>query len=394
MRPIWLVTLVAVACGSSHPSQPTADASADASAGDSGSDVVIGTADGAVDVADGAVDVADGAADMGNLDAGEVDGEAGAGMGDASPDLLWPECAAATGRRLAPLPEPISETVRIAVDETTVYIGAFRNRSSTPTVLWALDKMTGALRELWSAAGIDDVGALALDGAQIYFMTGTTLRRMGKTGGVAETLLTGDSGANAMALDATHVYWAASGVLPNWRGHVSRIRRDGAGTEERLLDATHVTGIVLDSTTLYTLTSAGGGSVLALPRAGGAQRTLTALVGGVGLAASADALFALTDATLQRIDKATGETTTLFAENVGARSIVVDAGFVYWGYGGYWPGYPHPGAGKVLKRSLAGGAVTEIAICQGKPAAVAVDNTNVYWVNWVTSEVMLAALSR
>ena len=85
MRPIWLVTLVAVACGSSHPRQPTADASSDASAADSGSDVVIGTADGAVDV--------------GALDVGAPDGEAGVGRGDASPDLLWPECAAATGRR-------------------------------------------------------------------------------------------------------------------------------------------------------------------------------------------------------------------------------------------------------------------------------------------------------
>ena len=380
MRPIWLVTLVAVACGSSHARQPTADASSDASAADSGSDLVIGTVDGAVD--------------MGALDVGEPDGEAEAGRGDASPDLLWPDCAAATGRRLAPLPEPISETVRIAVDETAVYIGAFRHSSATSPVLWALDKMTGALRELWTAAEIDGVGALALDGAQIYFMTGTTLRRMARTGGVAETLVTGDSGANAIALDATHVYWAASGVLPDWRGHVSRIRRDAPGMEERLWDATRVTGIVFDSTTLYTMTSGGGGSVLALPLAGGPARTLPALVGAVGLAASADALFAVNNSTLQRIDKATGETTTLFTGNVGGTSIAVHVGFVYWGYGGYWPGYPHPGAGKVLKTSLAGGAVTEIAICQGKPAAVAVDDTNVYWVNWVTGEVMLAALSR
>jgi len=161
-----------------------------------------------------------------------------------------------------------------------------------------------------------------------------------------------------------------------------------------LSDATRATGIVVDSTTLYTMTSGGGGSVLALPLAGGPARTLPALVGAVGLAASADALFAVNNSTLQRIDKATGETTTLFTENVGGTSIAVHGGFVYWGYGGYWPGYPHPGAGKVLKTSFAGGAVTEIAICQGKPAAVAVDDTNVYWVNWVTGEVMLAALSR
>jgi hypothetical protein len=325
---------------------------------------------------------------------GEPDGEAEAGRRDAGPDLLWPECAAPTGRRLATLPEPIAETVRIAVDDTAVYIEAFRPSSPRLQVLWALDKMTGSLRELWTAAELEDVGALALDGAQIYFLTGTTLRRIARTGGVAETLATGESGANALALDATHVYWAASGVLPDWPGHVSRISRNGPATPERLLDATRATGIVLDSTTLYTMTSDGGGNVLALPLAGGPVRTLPALVGGIALAASADALFAVNDSTLQRIDKATGETTTLFAENVGGRSIAVHGGFVYWGYGGYWPGYPHPGAGKVLKTSLTGGAVTEIAICQGKPAAVAVDDTNVYWVNWVTGEVMLAALSR
>jgi len=212
---------------------------------------------------------------------------------------------------------------------------------------------------------------------------------MPKGGGPIETLVTGLSGANAIAFDATSVYWASSGVLPDFVGHVSKVSRLG-GPVEILADVTRASGVVVDGTTVYTSGAAIAGGVLAIPVTGGASRSIAPDAGGLAMTSSATDLFFVSSYVVQRVDKQSGTTMTLFDANVGGSALALDATHVYWAFGGYWGGAPHPGAGKILRVLQRGGAVEEIAICQGKPAAIAVDANSVYWVNWVTGELMAA----
>ena len=313
-----------------------------------------------------------------------------AGGGDTSVadgerlDVLYPECVNSQTRLMTALPAVISSGVVMVADDATLYVGAFRSTMSPNQVIWAVSKSTGALRELWTGTEIEGVGGLALAGEILYFTTASSVRRMPKAGGAVETLASGQNIANALAVDATHAYWASSGLAPAYAGRVSRVNRNG-GSPQVLADVVRASGIALDAAHVYTAT---GGGLIELPLGGGSIRTV-APVGGMQLAASATDLFVLSNYQLARVDKQTGVATVVFERNVGGSSVAVDDTHVYWTYDGYLGPVPQPGAGKVLKAPLAGGSITEIAICLPKPTAVTVDAAHVYWVHWATAEIMV-----
>jgi hypothetical protein len=131
---------------------------------------------------------------------------------------------------------------------------------------------------------------------------------------------------------------------------------------------------------IYKLPTAGGQEMLVAP--GDTRR----------LVANATSLFGLAGYSLRRIDKATGETTDLApeADTMGAHSLAIDGSHVYFTTLGYWGGRPLPSAGKVQRVPLAGGPTVEIATCQAMPAPIAVDDQYVYWLNYVTGDVLRA----
>jgi hypothetical protein len=75
---------------------------------------------------------------------------------------------------------------------------------------------------------------------------------------------------------------------------------------------------------------------------------------------------------------------------MGAHSLAIDGSHAYFTTLGYGSGRPLPSAGKVQKVPLAGGPAVEIATCQGKPSAIAVDDQYVYWLNYITGDVLRA----
>src|SRR5262245_31714047 len=110
-----------------------------------------------------------------------------AGSPEVAPDALWPECVPTTARQLAMLPEPIGEHPVMIADGTTLYVGAFRNMNpDSHQVIWTVSKSTGAVSELWTGTAIEGVGGLALDGADLYFTTFSTVQRVPKAGGTAQ----------------------------------------------------------------------------------------------------------------------------------------------------------------------------------------------------------------
>jgi hypothetical protein len=316
-------------------------------------------------------------------DADLVDGDRG-GRGCA-PSL-------ARVRVLAHLPEEVTSQVVMTADERALFIGAFRPLSPAGTpVVWAVAKDTGTLSTLWTGDAVEGIGGLAVGGDVLYFTTDSRVLQIPKIGGTAQTLATGQSIAGAIALDPIFIYWASSGVMPDWRGGVFRLPRTG-GPIQQLAELVRASGLYVDD--LYAYTGAGtsatlAGGMIRLPLAGGPPLVLSS-AGGSSIVGNTTALFTVSNYALHRVEKSTGVASTLYSNNAGGHSLALDADYVYWTSQEIWGGAPAVGAGKVLKAPLGGGDVQEVAICQAKPSAMAVDGSSVYWLNWVTGEVIQA----
>jgi hypothetical protein len=63
---------------------------------------------------------------------------------------------------------------------------------------------------------------------------------------------------------------------------------------------------------------------------------------------------------------------------------------LYWTYGGYGPGSANVSGGRVRRFDLDGGQLTEVAVCLPKPGPLAVDQRWVYWLNWLSGEILRA----
>jgi hypothetical protein len=379
---VWSLATIAVwgGCGGNRVTNPDGVAKDVPSLLEDAFTVADGWADARVVVADTASPVWDAAR---GADADLVDGD-GSGPGCA-PSL-------AHVRVLARLPEEVTSQVVMTADERTLFIGAFRPLSPAGTpVVWAVAKDTGTLGTIWTGDAVEGIGGLAVDGEVLYFTTESRVLQIPKTGGNAQTLATGQSIAGAIALAPTFIYWASSGVLPDWRGGVFRLPRTG-GPVQQLAELVRASGIYVDE--VYAYTGAGtsatmAGGLIRLPLAGGPSLVLNS-AGGSSIVGNTTELFTVSSYTLDRVEKSTGVASTLYSNNAGGHSLALDAEYVYWTSQGIWGGVPAVGAGKVLKAPLGGGDVQEVAICQAKPSAIAVDGSSVYWLNWVTGEIIQA----
>jgi hypothetical protein len=206
--------------------------------------------------------------------------------------------------------------------------------------------------DLVSADGGYDAGFCA-SGDKCTACGGTCCR-----GRCVVKLASGQDRPTAIAVDATHVYWANVGTLADAGGGIisgtgSIVKTPvGGGVPVTLASGQALpTGIVVDATNVYWTnegdsdpSSAPVGTVMSVPLGGGAAITL-----------------------------ASGQSMP--------QSIAVDATSVYWtnessmleGMGGVLV------SGYAVKVPLGGGAVTTLASSSGPSAGIAVDATNVYW---------------
>ena len=95
--------------------------------------------------------------------------------------------------------------------------------------------------------------ALAIDATHVYWVNGSggtlgTVNRVRKSGGPVEILATGEASPQQLALDDTHVYWTNQGEGPT-QG-VRRVAKLG-GAAERLTTASGPSGIAVDATDVY-----------------------------------------------------------------------------------------------------------------------------------------------
>jgi sugar lactone lactonase YvrE len=195
----------------------------------------------------------------------------------------------------------------------------------------------------------------------------------------AHPVVTGQSGMFGIAVDATHLYWAATGD-----DAIMRSDLDGTNVTTLVSDAvgSHPYGVAVDATHVYW-TDLQSQKVM---RADLDGNNVTTLIDGTGLlqpaaiAVDGTHLYlgdvAGNGAIMRANLDGTGRT-TLVASDAYPFAIAVDSGHVYWAVTGSNEG----ASGAIWRSNLDGTGAAAVVTGQAHPTGIAVDSTHVYWAN-------------
>jgi beta-lactamase regulating signal transducer with metallopeptidase domain len=182
-------------------------------------------------------------------------------------------------------------------------------------------------------------GGIATDETHVYWTNfeGGSLMRAPLGGGSPTTLIAGQHGPQSLVVGSGQIYWT------NFEdGTVMRMPLSEAEPALLASGQDHPSGVAIDSTNLYWVTN--DGSVRSVPLAGGEPTTLS---------------------------------TGIESFPAAARSIAVDASYVYWTEGGDLS----VSNGRIMRAPLAGGPALVLARDQDSPCRLAVDSESVFWTN-------------
>jgi hypothetical protein len=224
---------------------------------------------------------------------------------------------------------------------------------------------------------------LAQNDASVYWLysgpgyaDGGSVMTVPKCGGAARTLATGQPFLGAIAVDSENVYW--TNLSDQSHGSVMSLPIHGA-VPVTLAAGGDPGGIALDATSIYW-TDAFGGTVIKMPKCGGAPTTLATKQYGAGVIATntTQACWTLNNGNFPD----TPVSVVCMSSSGGTQFTVASGSAVYWGLAldetaAYLIEGDGSGAGTILAAPLAGG--TPLTLGAGDPAGIAVDDTNVYW---------------
>jgi sugar lactone lactonase YvrE len=243
----------------------------------------------------------------------------------------------------------------IAVDDDSVYFTSYATgevskvskQGGAITVLTEKDTSTS------SAAGI------AIDDTDVYFTSTAGIFRVAKSGGTTALFAKDTNGADAVVVDATHVYWLGRGTTSELVGDVRKAAKSNGEVVETLGTAPlfregSTWSLAADEESLY-LPDRRGGKVY-------------------------------------RMAKSNGDV-HLVADNAGHPfSLATDGQYVYWTDAGVDPASATETEPLVRKAPIGGGTPVRIASTRTTGAyAIAVDKTGVYWTNYVSTGSVYAA---
>jgi hypothetical protein len=251
----------------------------------------------------------------------------------------------------------------------------------------------GALQTL-SEEG--DPYALVLDATNVYYTNYSegAVRSVPKAGGAVKTLAsqpTSANGANGVAVDETHVYWASIGGV--WK-----VDKKG-GTPVRLAeDGEHADALVVDGKSVYWVapghTGQKVGAVRKVSKEGGAivtlgTSTLFAKLEPWSLASDARYLY-LPDpdgGRVYRMNKENGDVHLMADNQIRPYAVASDGQYLYWSVAGIAGDRDDDRDERaILRVPLSGGRPIEIASAQSTGVyAIAAANGKVYWTDYVST---------
>jgi sugar lactone lactonase YvrE len=209
---------------------------------------------------------------------------------------------------------------------------------------------------------------LAVNATNLYWANRGNLMTTLLSGGSVDTLYSGGTVSEGIAVDAKYVYWSTYTANTIMRMPL------GGGTAETLVTTTpRPLGVAVDSTTLYFTTS--DGSVMTVPIGGGTPKTLIAGPPGgfaTGIAVTPTNVFWGTFTQLLEAPLSGGGTQTVLSDKQqNVFGVAVDGSDVY---------FTNEYGGTLTKMSLPSGiAVALVSGYSTYAGGVAVDASSIYW---------------
>ena len=225
---------------------------------------------------------------------------------------------------------------QLAADDTHVYFADWHDDK-----IKRIPVAGGAPTVVTSGSSLILHRGLALDSTHVYWGDHAGIRRLPKAGGAVQ-VLAADTQSVKLAVDGTHVYWSVWG---SGTGQVRRVAKTGGAIQNVVTGRDDPYGLALDATTVY-FTELGTGQVY---RVGKDGTGLTAYVAAdispymAETIAVNDTHVFWTDTTgthtgrVRRVLKGGGTVENLALGLFGPRDVTLTSTHVYWGdYDGVW----------------------------------------------------------
>lgn len=300
----------------------------------------------------------------------------------------------------------------IAADGESVYYFSLTSLMKVPraggvsTALAPLDSTPSAIAVddtsvYWTSSPFITNG----DGGGKYELHVSEVSRLG---GAPMTLVSGITDAfspfphSNLAIDDTNIYWTNLGTYVDGgyaNGSVTKIPKMGGAQTVLAADQNGPTAIATDGTNVYWTTRSGGG-LMKVPRDGGDTTVVAApdRRGAMGLAIGGGEAYWTSCHAVMRVPVTGGDVVTLEFRTI-SWAIATDSENVYWmsrpgdvrtSYG--LPFFCYFFDATIKKAPLGGGTETVIAsgisYSSSFASTMALDATNVYWVDEATNTIM------